>query len=1360
MTGTLLLLLFHGRRWRVGFLPIQTPCLLLLLLLISSLMIQPQAAAINQQSQDSSSLSSIDWFVNQQKQQEQQQHHHHHRELVEAYTLYSLPKVHVELETKWTDELDRAYRLTITTTNTDTNNDDASYDSSFPLLISQTGQQQSSLSFPFRTVTQNYLYQGFTKLLSDWERTLPSTSTTATAGGEGGDTNITSSTSSSSPSSPSSFSSSHTFFPMYRHLVTVDVQVRLFVLRPSDPSLILDVTSVTLLAELTPSVAFLETTTTTPSDYDGSWDGGPTKPSDEQVLQLFGHAWMMDTLFSSSNNNGNNNNQNLVEYQQQLRSTTDPSWMGHIRSVHVTLALPYGPGGTAVTNDATARSGWSQRTENVMLSVLVLVIGGAGIVFVLAYRRQRRKYYIAQLQALHHGELHLHQNDVDDDDDGYRDEEEQENYRHGGYNHHPSGGVSSWRPRSVSDDLSQGDRSFVSSSTVATGTAGTAGSMKRPPPLTTRMSSLDSARHGTDVFHRTSTMNAMTALEASDRYLSKHRPDLYQYYNNNNSNNNQSSNNNNSSLQVFGRTYEIPSNPFDFIGGYFNFSHGVQQQQHQQAASAHFPFSPSAFASPNNGGSCDHRRSSFAVMASSPSTLSANSAFTPIPNNMNLAASAHQYLDQPPDDDDDEEEVGGRSNTDSTTTTTTRQGAHTGQSWQVQQQQQQQYLLDDDHSSASSAASSALGNIFRNLSISAWMPNSGKNSSNHNNNNNRHGRDDSRYHDDDDYGNHHQHHHEGYDDDDDLAFHHGNDPGDIELEDLPADYDFPFQDFPRIDGTPCLIYNEEALQERERQKRASQIFATTTTTTTNNDDNDNGTMDYDSGTEKKDDTDAWMRRRTTSSVSDSDFRKMLSDHSLDDGIGDNTIDPLLVVVDDADDDDQGKNGASSTPTVAAAKSPQFQQQLARLMETKQRRYAMEYKKEAIVQEQRKKRQNFREKQRLERHKAMERDLEEIEAEFLSPLTARVKQQQHQQQQQPPLSPKRGTTAAAAAASPMSKLVARSPILQRLGGVGGSGSVRHKKHNSLGASPFRRRGSGQHSLAASSSTSPGRITASRSGSGSSSGGIFRTSSHQEGESPSVVSSTYPSLPPSMLRRDDLTDFPQDNINPFIKDMPSALSGQDGIDLTLPSMSGRGQRQSSARDVGIAGSSVDTTKKYPSPQSLVEEAMQSTAKVVPTAAGSTGGRFPHIFGHRRTRTPTRPAGTNASSSVSVGHPNHHHRRINSMDVVETRTIDGSLSSISSSNAFARSPLKRSNSSHRRTGSSSSIGVTATTGTATTGTATTSGNDRYLRRSNSNHSLGGRRHRRSNSQSSHHRRSNSSNNKEEDIFLHGVVATTRFV
>ncbi|KAG7343590.1 hypothetical protein IV203_021535 [Nitzschia inconspicua] len=47
-----------------------------------------------------------------------------------------------------------------------------------------------------------------------------------------------------------------------------------------------------------------------------------------------------------------------------------------------------------------------------------------------------------------------------------------------------------------------------------------------------------------------------------------------------------------------------------------------------------------------------------------------------------------------------------------------------------------------------------------------------------------------------------------------------------------------------------------------------------------------------------------------------------------------------------------------------------------------------------------KKQNFREKQRFERNKAVERDLKEIEAEYLLPLMARTKHQQ----EQPLLSP--------------------------------------------------------------------------------------------------------------------------------------------------------------------------------------------------------------------------------------------------------------------------------------------------------------------------------------------------------------------
>ncbi|KAG7339821.1 hypothetical protein IV203_028282 [Nitzschia inconspicua] len=91
-------------------------------------------------------------------------------------------------------------------------------------------------------------------------------------------------------------------------------------------------------------------------------------------------------------------------------------------------------------------------------------------------------------------------------------------------------------------------------------------------------------------------------------------------------------------------------------------------------------------------------------------------------------------------------------------------------------------------------------------------------------------------------------------------------------------------------------------------------------------------------------------------------------------------------------------------------------------------------------------------QRLDRNKAVERDFEEIEAECLS-LTTWTKQQQ--EQQLPLLLNRKRGAAGAATASPMPKLVARSPMLQQLGGVySGSGSVRHKKHNSLDATPFR------------------------------------------------------------------------------------------------------------------------------------------------------------------------------------------------------------------------------------------------------------------------------------------------------------------
>jgi hypothetical protein len=1286
-------------------------------------------------SPSSSSSSSSSILPQQQQQQE-------HRSL-QAYDLYSLPEVFVTLNTVWTDDLDRAYRLALSTTSTTTSTATTPTDSL--LLISQTGRRQqpqpqdsssssSSLGFPYRTVTQNYFYQGYQTLISTWERTLPQN---ANANGDGGDveqvhtqtqTQEDGGSENTSSAVASDMMSSFTFYSMYNHLVTVDIQVKLYVdLRQTTNNnnnnlddIILDATPITLIAELLPTLAFLEPSSTTATTTTAT---NNNKPGNDEIADLFGYHWMMDVLLE----------RDVAQYQQSLQASANPSWMQSISNIHAELAdderfdLPI----ATSNNSNSGTGGWSQRTEKAMLTLMILVIVGAVVAFVLlAYRRRRHRRkttYLAQLGALHHGELDLENNRNDryyddDDDDRYHDE-----YSHASKNKIPRASLA----RSFSDAASQSDRSFVSHSTTTnnnnnnnnttTGGASSSSSstLKRPAPLDTRCSSLDSARHGADVFHRTSTMNAMTALEASDRYLSKHRPDLYYHHQNHQNNNNNANNANNNSFNVFGRTYEIPSNPFDVLGGYFSFSQSAAQQ-HQNtaaaaAAAAHFPFSPSAFATPTNHhhhhhhAAVDPRRSSSSSFMTSPSpsnstttAASANSAFTPIPN---LAATAHKYNQQHyPDNSMMDHHHNSSSN--NSTTAGTRQGAHTGQSWQNFDGWHQHH--DYSHSSSSS---SSIGNIFRNLSMTAWMGNNNGNNSQQNNN---------------DY------------EEEDLSFHHhANDPGDIELEDLPADYDFPFQDFPRTDGTPCLIYNEDALQERERQKQAQEIFAVS-----------------DDLEEKKEDHSRQRQQTqrrtttTTTSVSDSAFRRMLSDHSLtaDDNENDNDDHagillaggeedaPILLPVETRDADDSGAGGDDG---IGSAKSPKFQQQLSRLMETKQRRYAMEYKKEAIVQEQRKKRKNFREKQRLERHKAMERDLEEIEAEFLSPLTRAAATQQQQQQQQQHTAPLSPTISNKTAASPISKLAARSPILQRLGMGGGGAARQHKKHNSFGSSPFRRRGSGQHS-SSSGVPSPGNfLSASRSG-GSGGSSIFRTASYQEGETSSSMSS---SLPPSMRVEEMEFDVSQEYkmkvrpVNMFESDMLDGGAG-GGVDLTLPTMSGHGKNGSTA-------AAATDTKKYPSPQSVVDEAMQqsTTAKVVPTAG--VGGRHPHIFNiHRRTRTPSKVSAATGSQQQ--------HRRIHSIDVpaAESSTIDGGTVA-----PFVRSPLKRSNSSHRRSGSSSSMGGSG-------GGSGTPTKDRYHRRSNSQHSLGGRRHRRSNSQSSQHRRSNSSNQKEEDIFLHGVVATTRFV
>ena len=429
----------------------------------------------------------------------------------------------------------------------------------------------------------------------------------------------------------------------------------------------------------------------------------------------------------------------------------------------------------------------------------------------------------------------------------------------------------------------------------------------------------------------------MSALEASDRYLSRHRPDLFYDQQNNRGETNTSSN----TYEVFGRTYEIPSNPFEYIyNGYFQNPQQQQQTNGENGSSpgsitsptysldlgrsAHFPFgspngtsvsvgSTGAFTgrSASIGGGSTSSNGAFTGRSTSMGSTGNNSHghFAPINNNnnnnnntknqnQNLAAGRNDY-----DVNDIAAAAGFASYDVSGGGGGGGGGAHTGHSWQQQQH----------HHHQSEGNGGIIGNIWRNLPMSSWYNNANNDANNFNNSqntnmnnndpNNNYGGEEEIYYDD--YN--HQH----------------NDPSlfnrEIEMEPLPNDetddeddYNFAFQDFPRKDGTPCLIINDDSLlHERKRRESARKIF-------TIDDEEDKTTDDASLGslTEKKQDD--------ARPVSDDVFKKMLSQNSQ-------TIDGSSfedVASGDGNDDDDDDvpgplDGSFLTSVPNNAKSPEL-----------------------------------------------------------------------------------------------------------------------------------------------------------------------------------------------------------------------------------------------------------------------------------------------------------------------------------------------------------------------------------------------------------------------------------------------------
>ncbi len=1029
------------------------------------------------------------------------------------------------------------------------------------------------------------------------------------------------------------------FHSMYEHLVTVDLRVKLYLRKDGLSS---DLDSVRrhlrnleetgeaeLLAEVTPTIAFLEPV---------SEAKRLNKPSNSDVRELFGR-WM-EYMFGKQRS----------VYLRTLREYQDQPLLQEISTLRVDVSvLPSSPSVSAATSSNSGATGaWSEKTQRALVSALI-VLGVVAVIWPMYT-------YVQHIKK--HREISLQLMNVDGGDD---------------YDFSDSFGSVTYK-----DNIEDMIKLPPINPSVP---APSSFSLPRPQSISLRASSLDAARHGKDIFpskeRDLSQKSALSALEKSDQYLSRHRPDLFY---------DQQPPESKGTMNMFGRSYEIPSNPFELIyKGWDQISPLSQPSNGLSPPSdgsdlgrnAHFPFaSPRSSFTPRSASVGSNPYTGRSTSVGSVGSAGNASHFKPINvSNQNLAAGIC-----------DEDEMNGISSAPGI-------AAHTGHTWQNNDMAFSQKMSEEG------TGGSMIGNIFRNLSISSWY--------NGNNINNSYtanshmeadfyptpssGTEEVYY---DDY--HHQH----------------QDPSlfqrEIELESLPndeespANYDFAFQDFPRKDGTPCLIIDDDSfLSERKRRESAKVIF---------NINDEEGNKDDGSLSEKKlDDI----------PVSDEAFKMMLSQNALD-------IDNSVIQLDGSDD-------MMILPPLESsflnkdphdAKSPEFQSKLSRLMETKQQRYTRENKNAAIVAANRKKRKNVRERERVDRHKAIERELEDIEAEFsltmqpLSPNRNKNTTNNNHGQLTPKrnthspkpgaryspmpsrvtasparkniatLSPPRSNVSTIAANSPARSSMGRSRGIGRNNSLGGS----HKRQNSLGASPFR--------------TYKPRPRQSGHAQSNSMGGnsdIFRKVVTTGSEGLTRSASQRSASPPGSLTLDGAAIEFKPKFRPTNSYSSDRFSGPKGVggagnydDLSLPSMT---------IDVDKEPTSLDA--KFRSPQAVIDEVMQSGAQ----AAMQKPRHYHQPARHsQRSLTPTRHS--RRSLTPSKMRPTAT-RRTNSFDVSDDNYQRRAPPSGPSMVRQSPSMKSNGNGSHRRA-RSGSIG-------------------------------------------SNHRRTSS---RDDDIFLHGVVAQTRFI
>ena len=654
-------------------------------------------------------------------------------------------------------------------------------------LLSETNGHNSGLSFPLRMATQTFLLEQF-------------------------DLNIRRLETQANAQDPTML---YPWYPMYAHLVGVDLIVQMFWVETTTStsgeqrSIEGDTgtTRVTKMrVEIVGSLAFEEPGISA------------VKPSNEQVYLMFGQ-WM-ESIFSTQRGSYWNavmaSNQDVLQQAVLLDITTELSREEDRK-------------------EAADAGGSDDRTQRILLSLLLFVCSVGVLYSMYALRRNRNKQTVRRLMNA----------SID-----------------GNYNNRNNNTTSGYR-----DGEDDGEYNF-------------SGSVKEPSE------GMDAMRHGSDIIY--AHRSAQSVLENTDRYLSKHRPDLYtdsthdpQQSMSHHSNSSIHSNHSNNNIQVFGREYTIPSNPFEMLYSAF-------QQEPRFEVSPQGAFTPRS-------------RKNSVIEEQQVNNLAAGGGF-----------------------DDDE------------TTTTASKGAGTGngigisRSRQFEDEPYHDDYGEDFHHFSSSPKGLAIGfrpisSIWRNFT-QMWDS-------------------ERREHHDDIFmqaqardlelqSGQFQYH-------DQIAPH----------DEIP-DYNFAFKDFPRHDGTPCLIFNDSGVLLTPRQREVFEIDSPQTSPTNHMLD-DKGTVP----------------------VSDEVFQRMLAAQG-EDPRSLSPDDSLFLESSFAGDDYVEKTTVEvAAPNVLA---PQFKEELARLYEQKFR----QYEKKAIVekhQERREKeRKAQREQERRERHKLMEGTIEDLE----------------------------------------------------------------------------------------------------------------------------------------------------------------------------------------------------------------------------------------------------------------------------------------------------------------------------------------------------------------------------------------------